>query len=152
MTKRVNRPYKKRGRALAVPPAGAAARIAALAATGHTVVGIAKALRTSSNTLRRWMDEDPVLADAFAQGREVERYRLHNVLYRAATKKGNIVAAMFLLKARHGYKEGDQSEAAHKVSINFTLPAALPAERFTAIEHETGNPTLPVPRARLTRA
>ena len=59
---------------------------------------------------------------------------------------------MFLLKARHGYKEGDQSEAANKVSINFTLPAALPAEQFTAIEHEATDKTLGVSRARLTRA
>ena len=151
MTKPVDRPHKKTGRPAKGPPANAAARIAALAATGHTVVGIAKALKTSNNTLRRWMDEDPMLADAFAQGREVERYRLHNVLYRAATRKGNIVAAMFLLKARHGYKEGDQSDAAHKVSINFTLPAALPPEQFT-VHHEAGDKTLPVPRARLTRA
>jgi lambda repressor-like predicted transcriptional regulator len=151
MTKRVDRPHKKRGRALAVPPAHAAARIAALAATGHSVVGIARQLRTSGNTLRRWMDEDPALAEALAQGREAERFTLHNVLYRAA-KKGNIVAAMFLLKARHGYKEGDQSEAANKVSINFTLPAPLPADQFQAIEHEAGDNALPLSRARTTRA
>jgi lambda repressor-like predicted transcriptional regulator len=107
MTKPVNRPYKKRGRAPKVPPANAARRIAALAASGHSVIGIARGLGTSPDTLRRWLDEDPALAEALAHGREAERLTLHNALYRAA-RKGNIIAAMFLLKARHGYREGDQ--------------------------------------------
>jgi hypothetical protein len=150
MPKPVNRPYKKPGRAPKVPPANAAGRIAALAATGHSIVGIARALGTSQDTLYRWMEEDTALAEALAHGREAERYTLHNMLYRSA-KKGNIVAAMFLLKARHSYKEGDQSETANKVSINFTLPAAMTPEQFTVIEHETRTENLPLPAARITR-
>src|SRR5690242_1021292 len=102
----------KRGRPLKMPPANAAERIAALAAKGHSIIGIARGLNTSQDTLYRWMEEDPTLAEALAHGRESERLVLHNVLYRAA-RKGNIVAAMFLLKARHGYREGDQSEVAN---------------------------------------
>ncbi|MCY1310270.1 hypothetical protein D9M69_600390 [compost metagenome] len=45
-------------------------------------------------------------------------------------KGGNVTAAIFLLKARHGYREGDQSEIANKVSINFQLPGALRLEDF----------------------
>lgn len=133
------------------PPANAAGRIAALAATGHAIVGIAKLLGVGADTLRRWMDEDPMLAEALAQGREAERFVLHNVLYRAA-KRGNIIAAMFLLKARHGYREGDQGDGGNKVSINFTLPGALPPEEFKVIEHEAGNQALALPAARFTRS
>ena len=135
MTKPVNRPHKKTGRKPKAPPANAAARIQSLAALGHSVVGIARGLNTSKDTVARWIEEDPALAEALARGREAERFALHCSLYRAAMK-GNIVAAMFLLKARHGYKEGDQSEAANKVQINFTLPAAMNADQFKVIEHE----------------
>jgi len=140
------------GRPPLVPPTYAAARIAALAATGHSMVGIARLMKVSQDTLRRWMDEDAALVEAFAQGREVERYELHNMLRRTAMK-GNIIAAMFLLKARHGYREGDQGENANRVSINFTLPAALPPEQFRVIEHdEAADKTFPVPARRPTRS
>jgi hypothetical protein len=134
------------------PPANAAARIEQLAATGHSVVGISRGLNVTKEVVARWIEQDPALAEALARGREAERFVLHNVLYRAA-KRGNIVAAMFLLKARHGYREGDQSDTANKISLTFTLPAALQPEQFTAtIEHEAGNQALPVPGKSLTRA
>jgi hypothetical protein len=149
MTRRVNRPF---GRPRKEAPPHAAARIQALAATGHSVVGIARGLNTSKEVLRRWIDEDPALEEAFAQGREAERLALHNVLYVQATKHHNIVAAMFLLKARHGYREGDQSDTANKVQINFTLPAAMNADQFKVIENEPTSSPLPLPAARTTRA
>ncbi len=89
------------------------------------------------------------------QGREAERLTLHNVLYEQATKNGNIVAAMFLLKARHGYREGDQSTEANRVSINFTMPGALsPGEFLKVIEHEQqpADPDKSLPAPRLSRS
>lgn len=151
MTKRVNRPYKKRGRVPKVAPASAAQRIEMLAATGHSLVGIARGLNTSKDVLSRWLDDDPTLAEALARGREAERFALHDVLFRAA-KRGNIVAAMFLLKARHGYREGDQTDAANRVTINFTLPAPLKPEQFRTIEHEPANKTLSLPEKDSSRA
>lgn len=112
----------------------AAKAIYACAAGGFSVVGVAQALGTSKDTLGRWLDEYPELKEAFDQGREQERYMLHNKLYRLAMEQDNASAAMFLLKARHGYREGDQGETANRVSINFTLPGALPMEQFAAID------------------
>jgi hypothetical protein len=44
---------------------------------------------------------------------------------------------MFLLKARHGYREGDQSEMGNKVSVTFNLPASLSLDQFhKVIDHE----------------
>jgi hypothetical protein len=68
-------------------------------------------------------------------GRKLERHTLHNALYRLATEQGDKIAAMFLLKARHGYREGDQGDQANRVSINFTLPGAMKPEAFT-VENE----------------
>jgi hypothetical protein len=141
MTKRVTRPDKKTGRPRKDPPPNAAARIEALAATGHSMVGIARGLNTSKDIVRRWCEDDPALAEALARGREAERFALHDVLFRAATEDGNIVAAMFLLKARHGYKEGDPSGEANRVSITFALPGAMSMEEFQVIDNEPNNRT-----------
>lgn len=132
------------------PPANAARRIEQLAASGHSLIGVARGLDASADKLRAWLDEDPALAEALARGRESERFELHNVLYRAA-RKGNIIAAMFLLKARHGYREGDQGGEANRVSITFALPGAMTPEQF-AIEHAPTTENLPVPGKSLTRS
>lgn len=110
-----------------------------LAAEGHSHVGIAAALGCCKNTLTKWMDENPLFRDAMEQGRERERFTLHNVLFTAATVDKNCTAAMFLLKSRHGYREGDQGEQGNRVSINFTLPGAMKLEDFKAIENDRSN-------------
>lgn len=151
MTKKLSRPHKPKGFPPKEPPPNAAKRIESLAALGHSAVGIARGLNTSADTLRRWIDEHPELGEAIARGREAEEFALHNVLYRAAMK-GNIVAAIYLTKAKFGWREGDQSETANKVSITFTLPAALNPEEFAkVIEHEQANTDKPVPTARIAR-
>jgi transposase-like protein len=144
----------KRGRPSKAPPANAVARIAALAATIPSIVGIARALGTSQDTLYRWMEEYPELADAFKEGRDVERQNLHRTLYREGTKKKNpnILAAMYLLNNCHGYKS-DAAAATNKVHVTFTLPAALTPEQFNAtIDHEASPQALPVPAKNLTRS
>ena len=69
-------------------------------------------------------------------GRAVEHDKLVGALFEAATKKGNITAAIFLLKARHGYVEGVPF-VQNSVSINYTIPAAMTPEQYVkAIEAE----------------
>ncbi|MDO8908998.1 MAG: hypothetical protein Q7W55_10945 [Pseudohongiella sp.] len=125
---------KKIGRPIKRPPANAVDVVRDLAGEGHALIGIARVLGTSADTLRRWFDEDEELKAALDEGREKERYSLHNVLYKAATEQSNTTAAMFLLKSRHGYREGDSSETANRVSINFTLPGAMPLNDFVQAE------------------
>jgi lambda repressor-like predicted transcriptional regulator len=150
MTRKVTRPHKKTGRK-PVSPKSAVARIAALAATNHSLVGIARELGVSINTLKRMLDESEELSDALAQGKEAERRTLHNGLLRQA-KRGNVVAAIFILKTKHGYRENDQADSANKVSITFQLPAAMNPEDFAkVIEHETASTNKPVPAARIAR-
>lgn len=122
------------GRKKKPPPPNIADHVRDLAADGFSIVGIAQRLGTSKDTFSRWLDERPELREAFDQGRETERHALHNLLYRQAVEKGNATAAMFLLKARHGYREGDQSEQGNRVQITFALPGALSMQDFQKLE------------------
>ncbi|QNK00734.1 hypothetical protein [Dyella telluris] len=100
--------------------------------------GIARSLGVSLETLNEWMERHPELRAAMDEGREAEHKVLHNALYKQA-EKGNIVAGIFLLKTRHGYREGDQTGVANKVSVTFNVPGALTPEQFRkgrVIEHE----------------
>ena len=127
------------GRPRKEPPADAADVIRHTCATGANKIGVAMALGCDVAVLDRWMDEDVVLKEAFAHGRETERKTLHNVLYDAATTgtgKEALIAAMFLLKARHGYQEGQQESQANRVSVTFNIPAATPLNQFMVIENE----------------
>ena len=126
---------KKTGRPIKMPPRNAAERIIDLSAQGYTKKGIAYRLRTSPDTLNRWLSERPDLQTALDEGREREHKELFTALYEKA-KNGETVAALFLLKCRHGYKEGDQSDQANRVSINFNLPGAMKLEDFMTIQHE----------------
>jgi hypothetical protein len=110
-------------------PESARDDIRALSATGFSKRGIAAHFGVNEATLNRWLDDDDSLSEAFAVGRDQERFALHNVLYRKAMN-GDGPAAMFLLKARHGYREGDQSDQANRVAITFNLPGAAKAEDY----------------------
>ncbi|MCU1250417.1 MAG: hypothetical protein JWQ49_3446 [Edaphobacter sp.] len=101
------------------PPANAAVEIRSLAADGSTYVGIAKHFKVAKETLNRWLEEDIDLAEAFEQGKDEERYKLHNALSRKALG-GDIVAAMFLLKCRHGYDD----KAAQHTNVNVGVSVA----------------------------
>lgn len=128
------------GRPRKQPPADAAKRIRTLAATGYSVRGIAYRMRCGEATLSYWLTDHPKLKEAFDAGREIERHKLHNLLYVQATKHNNIVAAMFLLKARHGYREGEQEQQGNSVNITFTLPGALKPEQFTIDNEPAATP------------
>ncbi len=132
------------GRPKKEPPPDAALRIRELASEGHSQLGIANMLGASADTLRRWLSEYPDLKEQYDLGREKERFALTDMLYRKAMA-GDTIAAMFLLKARHGYKEGEQHDATGgRVNITFNLPGALPASALSqpfVIEHATDNRT-----------
>lgn len=112
-------------------PANAAEVVKAMAAEGFSLVSIAGRFRIGKDLLRQWFEREPALQEAFDAGREVERHALHNMLYKEAMEKGNATAAMFLLKSRHGYREGAEIEQPNRVSITFNLPGAMTMDEFT---------------------
>lgn len=130
------------GRPPALPPEDAAERIRIAAAGGANVKGVAAACNTSVDSLYRWFESFPELQKALDDGREQERKTLHNVLYRAATEgsgKDSLIAAMFLLKSKHGYREGDQSEQqGNRVNVTFNIPAAQPLADFIEVSNADG--------------
>jgi hypothetical protein len=122
------------GRPRKEPPADAADVIRHAAAHGASKVGVAMAAGCNVDVLNRWFDERPDLKLAFDEGREKERASLHNVLYDAAMK-GAVVPALFLLKARHGYQEGQQDGQGNRVFVTFNIPGALPLDNYV-VENE----------------
>lgn len=133
--KSVGRPRKQ-------APPDALEVITQATARGSNKRGVAMALGCDIETLSRWLDESAELKEAFEQGREKERQTLHSVLYDCAVSgqgKDSLIAAMFLLKARHGYIEGDKATESNRVSINFQMPGALPLAQFQVIENDPRN-------------
>lgn len=117
------------------PPRNAAETISELARTGSTKKGIAHRLGTSLETLSAWMEQYPALQDAFDAGREGEHLALYTKMFELAMA-GNVVANIFLMKTRHGYREGDPIDQGNRVSINFQLPGAMSLSAFgKVIEH-----------------
>lgn len=128
------------GRPRKLPPMDAAIRIEKLAREGRGVVGVASQLGTTREVLRRWMGEDEALTAAFERGKEAERHELHTILLNGARdgEKPNI-NAMFLLKARHGYREGDTGDSVPSVNVQINLPGAMSPDQYKSavtVEHE----------------
>lgn len=97
---------------------------------------IARRLGMDQKTFRALMEQNPEFRAAYDEGVEAEHQMLVNALKRQLDKSP--VPAIFLLKTRHGYREGDQSEQGNRVSVTFNLPGAQPLEAFrrgTVIEH-----------------
>lgn len=136
------------------PPSNAAAEIETLAATGFSMKGLAAHFRCSVDTIRNWFEKHSALKQAFENGREKERLALHNALYKKAMN-GDGPAAMFLLKSKHGYREGDQKEESNRVAITFNLPGALKPEQYgsmVTLDANTSSEAKPIPRITASRS
>lgn len=104
------------------PPKNSAETIRKLATDGHSTIGIAKQLGVGREAFMRWLDEHEDLQEAFDVGRETERHYLHSLIVQAAVlNKGANSNAMFLLKARHGYREGDQQNVQVAVEMKSVM-------------------------------
>lgn len=119
------------GRPKKVVPADKLLMIQELAARGVSEKSIAAACGVHDNQVfSRIKREQPEVQEALDRGRAVEHDKLVGVLFDAATKDGNIVAAMFLLKSRHGYKEGEAMQGQGGVTVNITLPGAMSPDEY----------------------
>lgn len=120
-------------------------RIAILSARGLREIDIARELGMAVDTWRRIRAEDARAEEAWQEGRGAEHETLVGVLYKAAVEKGNIIAAMFLLKTRHGYVEGAPQDTQHRLRVTFELPGALKPEDYARIvnAHPTALPPSP---------
>lgn len=109
-----------------------------LASRGVSEKSIARALGLN---FRTWMGlrdgGDPRAAEALERGRASEHDALVGVLF-AKALAGNIVAAIFLLKCRHGYIDQPKAESSeNRVQITFQLPAPLAPAEYARLIHAT---------------
>ena len=103
---------------------------------GADIRSIAKALGCTDKILMRWREENEELEVALQNGRAFEHDQLVGKLMDVAINgkgKEAITAAIFLLKARHGYNENaTQDQAGPQVNITFELPGSLDPKTYEA--------------------
>lgn len=112
----------------AKPPRGAADKLRRWAAEGTPQKVMARRFGVAVRTLKTWMDEDERLQAAYDEGVEEE----HQMLLESLRKHmgASPTPAIFLLKTRHGYREGDQTGQANRVEVTFNLPGAASKEQW----------------------
>jgi hypothetical protein len=113
-------------------PKGGLEKIRDLASRGHSEKDIARALGMAPGTWTRLKDENAECADALDQGRSIEHLALYGKLYEKAMG-GDIIALLFLLKCRHGYRETLDITQTNAVQIVFQIPAALAPDEYAKL-------------------
>ncbi|SNR59891.1 hypothetical protein EYF88_13885 [Paracoccus sediminis] len=110
-----------------------------LSARGCHLTTIAKALRMSVDAFKACRARQPEVEEAYQRGLGTEHDALVSNL-RLAANAGNVVANIFLLKARHAYREGEPLEV--NVSVNaggvLVVPADMTVEEYLARKAEAG--------------
>lgn len=99
-------------------------------AAGHNQSSVATALGISRSSFGHLRKRDERVQEAYEEGLGAFEYEMVEYLAKAA-EKGNVAAAMFLLKTRCGYREnGDPSEVAPRSNVIINLPASIPMEEY----------------------
>ena len=129
-------------------PANALDVIRQAAANGVNEVGIAQALGVDFRTWQRIRDEDPETKAVYQEARKAEEGKLVGVLFDKAVNKQDSVAAIFLLKARHGYRDQGPSDAGDttRPTININIPAPLAPDQYARLIEVAPSAALPRPR------
>jgi hypothetical protein len=111
-----------------------------LAAKGCSVVTIAAALGVNKETFLHQRRRDPAVEEAFERGRAAEHDRLVANLNTAAAS-GNVVASIFLLRARHGYQSGEGIDVNVNVQTGGVLvvPAEMTVEQWLERQRAEGD-------------
>ena len=127
-------------------PAKALDVIRQAASNGVKEVDIAKALGVDFRTWRRISDEDPEAREVYREAKSIEEGKLVGVLFDKAVNKQDSVAAIFLLKARHGYRDQGPTDGGDdgRPTININIPAPL-RPRTTPGSIEVAPTALPQP-------
>lgn len=124
------------------PEPGDAQQIYRLAAAGHGTRSIAAKMQIGKGTFYRWLKDHPEIKEAYDAGMGHEEQELLSGL-RTLLKYGNAAAGIFLLKSRHGYREGETQVADNRIQVQLTLPAALSSEQYRQVLDVAKTPELP---------
>lgn len=93
-----------------------------MAREGATNTAIAKALKMYRGTFADILKRQPEVEEALVRGRAEMEGELTDLLLTAA-RKGNVVAAIYLTKARCAWREGDAPQT--NIQINTTAPEVV---------------------------
>jgi len=123
------------GQSRRVTDAGAAV-VERMAANGNSNTSIAKALNIARSTLDEIRKRQPEVEEALARGRAALEDELSDILMTHA-RDGNVVAAIYLTKARCGWREGDlpPGSTVSQTNVNIVIPPALSADQMEVIDH-----------------
>ena len=113
-----------------VTPAGLAV-IEAMATEGNDQRTIARALGIDKKTLTDLRDRDPAVAEAWERGHAALADELTHILLTHA-RNGNLVAAIFLTKARLGWRDQGPADGgpSQAVQVNINLPEPKSREEY----------------------
>jgi len=118
-----------------------------LAAKGCSVVTIAAALGVNKETFLHIRRRDPAVEEAFENGRAKDRLVAN---LNTAAASGNVVASIFLLRARHGYQSADGIDV--NVNVNtggvLVVPAEMTVEQYLEMKRAEGDMIDVTPSAR----
>ncbi|MCT8988863.1 hypothetical protein NYR54_00940 [Chelativorans sp. SCAU2101] len=107
---------------VSITPAGLAL-VEELAGEGQDFRSIAKRLGINHQTFNVLRKKDEALAEAVERGQAVLADEVTHLLLKAA-RKGNVVAAIFLAKARLGWTDTPQPKRP-EVAVQINLPGAM---------------------------
>lgn len=94
---------------------------------------IAKALGTTVATLRRIINDDPVLTDAVVCRKDVEEQELREILMGQA-RMGDTVAGIFLAKAQFGWRDRDDTKVNLEANSGggvLVVPGTMPLDEWS---------------------
>lgn len=106
-----------------------------MSANGRDLASIAKALGIDRDTFRVIRKRDAAAQEAVERGRAALGDELHDILLEHA-RSGITVAAIFLAKARCGWREGEAMPGAmvtNNTQINIHIPARMSDQQFQQI-------------------
>lgn len=127
------------------PPKYAVERIEqAIGEYGATKQALADALGASVWLFDQWLIRHPEIKAAFERGKALEESKLVGMLFNQAMNKDNPSAAMFLLKARHNYRDSGtipgqtDDPAAKAAQVYAALKAMDQADGMDGVDRTAG--------------
>ena len=109
---------------------------------GYSLAAIAKALTIRTPTLKRLIGDDPELQAEVEAQRSFEETELRDILMELA-RRGDTVAAIFLAKARHGWRDRDDGKLSVEPPKGYgmlLLPSSVPLDEWEAAAYRQQTP------------
>ena len=127
------------GRPRTTLPANALEVIREAASNGVKEHDLARALGLSFTTWKRIRDHDPEARRVWEEAKSIEEGKLVGVLFDKAVNKQDTVAAIFLLKARHGYRDQGPTDGGSegRPVVNINIPGPLSSDQFAKLVEVT---------------